>query len=150
MRNRKEDIVLLANAFLKEFNQENGKQIGAISSEAFNLIQHYDWPGNVRELRTAIEHGVVMCNGLSIEPNHLPLNIQLGAPLIQTINSPSIATDGPVARSTTQFNLQTLESGTIRQALKHTNSNRTAAAELLGISRRTLQRKLKELDAYSQ
>lgn len=150
LRSRKEDIVLLANAFLKEFNQENGKQIDVISSEAFNLIQRYDWPGNIRELRTAIEHGVVMCNGLSIEPNHLPLNIQLGAPLIQSNSTPPIAADELVALSTTQFNLHTLESGTIRQALKHTNNNRTAAAELLGISRRTLQRKLKELDAYSQ
>ena len=150
LRSRKEDIILLANAFLKEFNQENGKQIDVISSEAFNLIQRYDWPGNIRELRTAIEHGVVMCNGLSIEPNHLPLNIQLGAPLIQSNSRPLTAANELLGRSTTQFNLHTLESGTIRQALKHTNNNRTAAAELLGISRRTLQRKLKELDAYSQ
>ncbi len=151
LRNRKEDIILLANAFLKEFNQENNKQVNSISTEALGLIQRYDWPGNVRELRTAIEHGVVMCNGKSIEPNQLPYNIQSGAPLIQPPSPVTKEGDNQGVVTLTQspfthFNLHTLESETIRQALKHTNNNRTAAAELLGISRRTLQRKLKELD----
>ncbi len=151
LRQRKEDIILLANAFLKEFNQENNKRIQSISIEAFRLIQHYNWPGNVRELRTAIEHGVVMCNDATVEPVHLPFNIQSGSSLIQP---PSTGTEeggaqsaNPLTQSAlSNFDLHTLESETIQQALKHTNNNRTAAAELLGISRRTLQRKLKELD----
>ena len=151
LRNRKEDIILLANSFLKEFNKENNKQVSSISAEAFRQIQHYDWPGNVRELRTAIEHGVVMCNSTSIEPNHLPISIQYGAPLIQFSQSASAdesqqSLNATIHPPTDNFNLHNLESKTIRQALKHTNSNRTAAAELLGISRRTLQRKLKEFD----
>jgi two-component system, NtrC family, response regulator AtoC len=152
LRNRKEDIILLASAFLKEFNQENNKQINSISIPASELMQHYDWPGNVRELRTAIEHGVVMCNGASIDPSHLPFNIQSGASLVLSSSTPPEEAERQSLSTLTQspfthFNLHTLELETIRQALKHTNNNRTTAAELLGISRRTLQRKLKELDA---
>ncbi|MEO1856720.1 MAG: sigma-54 dependent transcriptional regulator [Rubritalea sp.] len=152
LHKRKEDIVLLANAFLKEFNHENNKRVTSITPEAFRLIQHYNWPGNVRELRTAMEHGIVMCNGSSIEPSHLPLNIQSGSSLIQTTpaNDKSVGKQDSYQIAPTQpsqFNLHSLESETIQHALKHTNNNRTAASELLGISRRTLQRKLKELDA---
>ncbi|GAA4585783.1 hypothetical protein GCM10023107_01830 [Actinoplanes octamycinicus] len=62
LRERKEDIILLAHSFLKEFSKENNKQINSFSENALQLIQNYNWPGNVRELRTAVEHGVVMCN----------------------------------------------------------------------------------------
>lgn len=151
LRDRREDIILLANVFLKEFNQENSKKISSISIEASRQIQHYNWPGNVRELRTAIEHGVVMTNGTTIESIHLPFNIQSGAPLILQPSDDSNSAilqgvNSPAQTSPLSFNLHTLESEMIRQVLKHTNNNRTAAAELLGISRRTLQRKLKGLD----
>ncbi|MFC4994353.1 sigma-54-dependent transcriptional regulator [Rubritalea tangerina] len=150
LRERKEDIILLSNAFLAEFNQENNKAVHSIDESTSALLQHYDWPGNVRELKTAIEHGVVMCNGSTLESQHLPLNIQSGASLLLPSTNPSDSPE-PLQNATfpapTTFNLHTLETQTIQQALKHTNNNRTAAAELLGISRRTLQRKLKELEA---
>lgn len=148
LRRRKEDIVLLSNAFLTEFNNENSKRISKISNEALTCMQQYNWPGNIRELRTAIEHGVVMCNGDTIEVSHLPLGVQSGEP--QVLVTQSMADTGTsltdVIPSLTDFNLHNLEASTIQAALKHTKNNRTAAAELLGISRRTLQRKLKELD----
>ena len=150
LRARKEDIVLLANAFLNEFNKENNKKISNIAPAAFQQIQHYNWPGNVRELRTAIEHGVVMCTGSTIESAQLPLNVQSGSSLIpQSFSEDREATNRASSAENTplEFNLHAIESATILQALQHTNNNRTIAAELLGISRRTLQRKLKELDA---
>ena len=72
LRSRKEDIVLLVDAFLKEFTKENDKQPMELTSEALQVLIDYEWPGNVRELRTAIEHGVVMCNGAKIGMRHLP------------------------------------------------------------------------------
>src|SRR6056297_3427619 len=72
LRHRKEDIVLLVDAFLKEFTEENGKPEMELTNDALQLLLDYDWPGNVRELRTAIEHGVVMANGTRIGIRHLP------------------------------------------------------------------------------
>lgn len=144
LRTRREDIILLANAFLQEFAEENGKPIKPLSLSAASLLQEYNWQGNVRELRTAIEHGVVMCNEDEIKPSHLPH-------FLNELNDASFAEDNPSNETKNlalepDFNLSALEKRTIREALEFTEENRTAAAELLGISRRTLQRKIKELD----
>ena len=104
-----------------------------------------DFRGNVRELRTAIEHGVVMSNEQSIERHHLPdfLDQTEASPLLQQSNEGSSAEKD--LAPTDEFNLHALEMHAIRSALRHTSGNRTKAADLLGISRRTLQRKLKDL-----
>ena len=101
----------------------------------------YSWPGNVRELRTAIEHGVVMSNDPVIDVRHLPqfLSFQ-SVPFVQSSPHPKNSLD-----AVAEFNLHALETSTIRAALSTAGGNRTRAADLLGISRRTLQRKLKEL-----
>jgi DNA-binding NtrC family response regulator len=140
LRERPEDIVLLANAFLKEFAEENQRVLKALTDQALHLLLSYPWPGNVRELRTAIEHGVVMSNDAQIDIRHLPAFLNSTHPPAEkkacnTHNSLA----GPV-----DFNLHTLETAAIRGALAQTQDNRSRAAELLGISRRTLQRKLKE------
>ncbi len=72
LRDRREDIPILADAFIKEFAKENGREVKELTSEAMRALIEYGWPGNVRELRTAIEHGVVMCNGPKITMRHLP------------------------------------------------------------------------------
>lgn len=141
LRDRKEDIVLLANSSLQEFAKENDRPVKPLSDEAMKLLLAYPWPGNVRELRTAIEHGVVMSNDPVIEARHLPqfLHFQTIAPV--TLPSPTKNTlDAPA-----DFNLHALETNAIRAALSLSGGNRTHAADLLGVSRRTLQRKLKEL-----
>jgi len=144
LRERTEDIILLANAFLKEFANENGKPVKPLSEKAAKLLQSYDWPGNVRELRTAIEHGVVMSNKEVINSKHLPQFLSKVDHLDRNIPLVSHELKNTLAESST-FNLSALEKATIVSALQHTDNNRTAAAELLGISRRTLQRKIKEL-----
>lgn len=154
LRSRAEDIILLANAFLKEFSEENKKPVKPLSDKAQQLLIHYQWPGNVRELRTAIEHGVVMSNEDTINASHLPSIIQSGglgnltsAPALHS-QTPDLANESKnTLADSPEFNLHALEKITIRRALQYTNNNRTAAADLLGISRRTLQRKLKEIEA---
>lgn len=141
LRERPEDIVLLANSFLKEFAEENQRPLKPLTDQAMHLVISYPWPGNVRELRTAIEHGVVMSNDAQIDIRHLPAFINPSTlPPEQNANTSNKSLAGAV-----DFNLHTLETAAIRGALAQTQDNRSRAAELLGISRRTLQRKLKEL-----
>lgn len=142
LRTRREDIVLLANSFLREFSTENERPLKPLTDAALQLLLSYPWPGNVRELRTAIEHGVVMSNETAIDVRHLP------AFLHSRPNPPPEPQRGISKNSldaVAELNLHALETNAIRTALATANGNRTHAAELLGLSRRTLQRKLKEL-----
>jgi DNA-binding NtrC family response regulator len=141
LRDRREDIVLLAGSFLQEFAKENNRPVKPLADEAMQLLLAYSWPGNVRELRTAIEHGVVMSNEATIEARHLPQFLRFPA-ATSGISSPP--TKNTLAASA-EFNLHALETNTIRAALSLAGGNRTHAADLLGVSRRTLQRKLKDL-----
>jgi DNA-binding NtrC family response regulator len=137
LRARKEDIVLLADAFLKEFARENGKPAMELTNEAMQWLLDYDWPGNVRELRTVIEHGVVMSNTPKIGVRHLPnflrddsLRDLRGAP-----GKAKAAISAPPEADPEDLNLARMEERLIRLALERTG----------GISRRTMQRKLKEM-----
>lgn len=136
LRARREDIPLLARAFLKESAKENDKPMRELSLEAGTCILDYDWPGNVRELRAAIEHGVVMCTTDRIEKRDLP-------PALRSSISPL----GPINQlhDASGLNLHESEQTLIFRALDESNGNRTEAARRLGISRRTLHRRLKEL-----
>jgi len=144
LRARGEDIILLASAFLKEFSLENKRPVKPLTDEAMELMRRYPWPGNVRELRTVIEHGVVMSNGDRIGMEHLPefLRSSRGEE-ISSHRTDTNETQIALA-SRGDLNLHVLEQRAIADALARTAGNRTLAAEMLGISRRTLQRKLKE------
>jgi DNA-binding NtrC family response regulator len=129
---------------LREFAEENGREVKPLTDEALALLRSYSWPGNVRELRTAIEHGVVMCNAAQIGVEHLPEFLRLGTMGKSIVGQAgSKSTENSLA-STEDLNLYALEQRCITAALARAAGNRTVAAELLGISRRTLQRKLKE------
>ncbi len=143
LRERKSDIPLLAEAFLRELSLLNNKVYKPLSDEALQALLAYDWPGNIRELRTALEHGVVMCNNPRIGLKHLPLYLSNGA--VGT-NGKTIDSSLTVLSSGTDLSLEKMERQFIDAALQRTGDNRTEAAELLGLSRRTLQRKLKELN----
>jgi DNA-binding NtrC family response regulator len=141
LRVRREDIVLLANAFLQEFAKENDRPVKPLTDAALQLLLAYSWPGNVRELRTAIEHGVVMSNDSVIDVRHLPQFL-----LSQAVPQATLAPQSKNSLdAAAEFNLHALEASTIQAALATAGGNRTHAADLLGVSRRTLQRKLKEL-----
>ena len=143
LRVRPQDVILLASAFLKEFSLENNRPIKALSDDALTLLREYSWPGNVRELRTTIEHGVIMSNSEQIEARHLPAFILNQENLPQSGSLPAPDDQKSLAPSA-ELNLHTLEAIAIERALLQTDGNKTKAATLLGISRRTLQRKLSE------
>ncbi len=136
LRQRKEDVVLLANSFLTEFAKENNRQEKPLTEAAMNSLLAYEWPGNVRELRTAIEHAVVMSNQAVLDIQHLPAFVTGGGHRFD------LHSEKNTLAPKEEFNLHALEQRAIQGALRATDGNRTKAAELLGISRRTLQRKL--------
>lgn len=150
LRERKEDIPTLANAFLRELAKENNKPMREIGPEAMQALTAYNWPGNVRELRTAIEHGIVMGTGARMLVRHLPATLrgEAPAPMMHRPGRPAPVLAGPAPSVTAMppdLSIEKMEIRFILEALQRTRQNRSEAAKLLGISRRTLQRKLKEL-----
>jgi two-component system, NtrC family, response regulator AtoC len=144
LRARKEDIPLLVRAFLKQFAEENHKPAMELTADAMQAILRYDWPGNVRELRTAIEHGVVMTSGAKVGLRDLPAPVREGA---SATSGKTSAADYVPLQPGEHFNLHQTEHRLILQALEETGGNVTHAAKKLGISRRTLHRKINELKA---
>jgi len=136
LRERRSDIPLLANAFVREFARENQKTIKQIIPQAMELLMNYAWPGNVRELRAAIEGAVVLCRGQEIAPADLPENIRRGD---DASLGPGTSAGFPPAQT-----VQEAEKQLIMRALKEAEGNRTLAAKRIGMSRRTLHRKLHE------
>jgi two-component system response regulator AtoC len=135
LRERTEDIPLLAQHFLRDSAGENGKEVTSLAPEALELLMAYKWPGNVRELRTAIEHAVVFARGKIVAARDLPQNIRTGQSSLPT----------PVSQMPTgDLNVHEVEKELVMRALKEADGNRTAAAKKLGMSRRTLHRKLHE------
>ena len=84
LRERTGDIPLLAQSFLREFAQENGKAVNDFTADALEALMNYSWPGNVRELRTAIEHAVVLCRGEKISARDLPPSVRGGSAPAET------------------------------------------------------------------
>ncbi|PYK58076.1 MAG: transcriptional regulator [Verrucomicrobia bacterium] len=142
LRARKEDIPLLVRSFLRHFSKANEKRVLDITTDAMNTLLAYDWPGNVRELRTAIEHGVVMASGPKVTVRDLP----------RAIRETAVTSAGAISISETAnpLDLAETEKRLITQALASTGGNITAAATQLGISRRTLHRKLNEMNAQGR
>lgn len=143
LRERVSDIPLLANFFLKQFAEEDGKAVKSFSTEAMDLMLRHRWPGNVRELNTAVQHAVVMARGEAIQPKDLPAAIRLPAAEIT-------ARETNDKFSTGQLTVKEAEKQLVIHALQECDGNRTKAAEKLGMSRRTLHRKLHEyhLEGY--
>ena len=131
LRDRKEDIPLLTSAFLKEISEENGKTILGINKEVKSALYKYNWPGNVRELRNSIESAVVMSRGNFITRDDLPPHIENGG-----------AEDYISLRLGSS--LMEAERQIIRQTLLSERGNKSRTAEILGIGRKTLHRKINE------
>jgi transcriptional regulator with PAS, ATPase and Fis domain len=126
LRERPEDIPLLANHFLKVFNSKRRKSIARIGPTALAALRKYPFPGNVRELENALEHAFVMCHGEEIQAEHLP----------SQITSHDGAANGITLHRQS-------EKDVIMEALRRHKGNRTRAAEELGVHRSTLWRKIK-------
>jgi PAS domain S-box-containing protein len=136
LRERKDDLPLLINHFIKRFNKKMEKRIRGVSEDAMAYFFNYDWPGNIRELEHAIEHAMVLSRNNLIEPSELPLEIRRVEE-----SEPSQIEEHLLGRN---LRLKTkLEPSIIKQALSEAVGNRTLAANLLGVSRTTLWRKMK-------
>jgi two-component system response regulator HydG len=136
LRERKEDIPLLAEHFLLVFSEKNRRVIKGFQPKTLDLFMRHDWPGNVRELENTIERSVIMTRSESISPGDLPMNIQ--------------ALSGDLEEDNTGvrpgWSMKEVERDLIIKTLEQTGGNKTKAAEILGINRKTLQNKLKEYE----
>lgn len=132
LRERGDDIPLLAERFLKEFAAQHGREPKEVSREAMRLLRLYAWPGNIRQLRNLMERLVITVKDQAIRPEHLPEEIQASKEDVRTM----VITLGS--------SLETVEREAIRRTLAEVTNHRERAAKLLGISLRALQYKIKE------
>lgn len=139
LRERGNDVLLLLNHYLAQFCEENGKSIRGFTPEAYTLLAGYGWPGNIRELRNLVERMVVLARGEWLDVMDLPPQVrqQGGEP-------------GGALKPGEGMTVEQMEQEMILQALERTGGNRTLAAEQLGMSRRTLHRKLNKLGLTRQ
>ena len=127
LRERKNDIPLLVDHFLKQAEEDYKRKPPRISKEAMSLVMDYSWPGNVRELQNAIQFAIVKCTGSLITPNELPVDLR--------DNKQPLLRRGPSKK---------LDFDTIKSAFEKTGGNKSKAAKLLGVGRATLYRFLSE------
>jgi two-component system, NtrC family, response regulator HydG len=131
LRDRLEDIPLLADSLFRRIQMKSGKPIQAISKAALDVLMQYSWPGNVRELRSCFEYAVVSCPGLQIEPEHLP------AQLLLKSQAPAVeAAAGPAS-------MDELKKQRLARALREAGGNQSEAARRLGISRTSVWSQMK-------
>jgi DNA-binding NtrC family response regulator len=131
LRERKEDIPLLISSFLTEFAEAAGKRLEGLDAKARTALYNYHWPGNVRELRNCLESAVVLSRGSLISLEDLPPHIRTDA-------------DKNYVKLSLGLSLAEAEAELIRAELLAQNGNKTRAAEVLGIGRKTLHRKIQE------
>jgi len=135
LRERKQDISLLVDAFIKKFNDSNNRKVVGITRGATDCLLQYDWPGNVRELENVVEGMVVFCSTKRLlEVSDLPQHLRESA-----IAPPAIATR-------VGMSMNDIERTAIEETLKHVGRDKQKAAEMLGIGLRTLYRKVKEYE----
>src|SRR5438477_7938919 len=137
LREHREDIPELVQSVLADMNLKHGRKVAGVSEAVLNLFRNYSWQGNVRELRNTLERAVIVCDGPVVETKHLPPNF--GQTAIRTS-----AEDPDAVRLGVGTTVEEAEKLLILKTLEATNNNKTRAAEILGISLKTLHNKLKE------
>jgi two-component system response regulator HydG len=134
LRDRREDVPLLAAAFLRRIAEKHAKAISAFTPAALAALAAHDWPGNVRELEHAIERAVVLCRSGDVDVGDLPEPLRVAAP---PLSSGSTAIEIAIGTP-----MEEVERVVIRETLRHTKGDKTLAAQILGIAPRTIYRKL--------
>jgi DNA-binding NtrC family response regulator len=137
LRERVEDIPLLADSFFRRIQLKNEKKIMGISNEAMELLMSYAWPGNVRELKSAFEYGFVTCQELLIQPHHFPPTVTSAQPIAKTIKK-------------NLLNRADMKKKQLIEALESANGNQSRAADILGISRVTVWNRMKKYGITTQ
>ncbi len=136
LREHREDVPDLVQHLLGDMNEKHGRKVATVSEAVFNSFRNYSWPGNVRELRNTLERAIIVCDGAVIETKHLPPGF--GQTTVRSADDPDTVRVGV---GTT---VEEAEKLLILKTLESTNNNKTRAAEILGISLKTLHNKLKE------
>jgi len=153
LRERKEDLRLIAEALISDLNRKHLCRIADLAPVVMQALEHHQWPGNVRELRNVLERAVILAGEGTIELQHLPAFLQGTAATLATVESSAHAAQAPSTSDVggIRFQIGTTveeaEKGLILHTLEHTRNNKTRAAEILGISLKTLHNKLKEYGA---
>ena len=153
LRERKEDLRLIAEALISDLNRKHLCRIAELAPVVMQALEHHQWPGNVRELRNVLERAVILAGEGTIELQHLPAFLQGTAATAATVESSTHAAQAPSTSDVggIRFQIGTTveeaEKGLILHTLEHTRNNKTRAAEILGISLKTLHNKLKEYGA---
>lgn len=137
LRQRKEDIPLLAAHFLSHYAERNHKNVKGFSAQCMDMLLHYDWPGNVRELQNAVERAVILCTGEYVTGPELPVNIA-------KLAAEAMPKSTDVSSSLAGLPLEEVERRAIEETLRETGDNKSAAARKLGITRATLHKKLRK------
>src|ERR1700736_6597868 len=137
LREHKEDVPELVQALLADMNEKHGRRVAGVSEAVLNAFQNYSWPGNVRELRNTLERAVIVCDGAVGETKHLP-------PGFGQAPVRGFSEDPDAVRLGVGTTVEEAEKLLILKTLESTNNNKTRAAEILGISLKTLHNKLKE------
>jgi two-component system, NtrC family, response regulator HydG len=135
LRERRDDIALLAEHFLRLYSARNGRHLAGLSRAASEALVRYDWPGNVRELENTMERSVVLCRGDTIELEDLPVEVRSGT---------SSASDGKSVTFAVGTPLAEIERRVIHATLAHVGGDKRLCAQLLGIATRTIYRRLEE------
>ncbi len=141
LRDRGEDIEILAGKFLQTFRIQTGKNIRGFDARTMKMLERYPFPGNVRELKNAVEWAVTFCDGKTILPEHLPVRIREARPGPELKNE---FTPEAIPGNESFMSLAQVEHKYIDHVLKKVNGNKRRAASILGIGRRTLYRKLEQ------
>jgi DNA-binding NtrC family response regulator len=126
LRERREDITPLANAFLKRYGSQAGREITGFTPEAADALRAFDWPGNIRQLQNEIQRAVLMCEGATVDVRDLSITT-----MMKQKENPDLTL------------MEAMERNTIIQMLKETGSNKLETAKRLGIGRQTLYNKIK-------
>jgi transcriptional regulator with PAS, ATPase and Fis domain len=142
LRDRKEDMAVLTSALLEDLNRKHGTKVTDIAPDLQDRLRVYQWPGNVRELRNVLERAVILAGDGTLQPSHLPPGFG-GAP----VPASALTSDTGELRVPVGYTIEQAERALIELTLEHTRHNKTRAAEILGISQKTLFNKLKEYGA---
>jgi DNA-binding NtrC family response regulator len=137
LREHKEDIPELVQALINDMNVKHGREVKGVEDEVMRSFQGFNWPGNVRELRNTLERAIILCTGPLIETKHLP-------PGFGSLKPRAVSSDPNAIHVGVGTTVEEAERQLILKTLESTNNNKTRAAEILGISLKTLHNKLKE------
>ncbi len=146
LRDRREDVPMLARYFADEYASRNGTPASVIDARATEMLTAHAWPGNVRELKNAIERAALLAAGRPILPEHLPVEVQKSVGAVMDRPSEPAAPQSDVVSLPVGMSMDHAEREMIRTTLLHTSGNKTRAAKILGISLKTMHNKVKKYE----